>query len=79
MACAYIYIFVYRYVYICICICISLYKLLSPYNVVLMYIFSDDHLALDKQLSCSSKGMINSPAPIFIQLPVAQFSRVEIS
>lgn len=59
--------------------CISIYKLLNPYNVILMYIFSADHLARDNQLVCSSKGMINSPAPSFIQLPVASFSRVEIS
>jgi hypothetical protein len=38
---------------------------MSPYNVACMYVFRDDHLAMDKQLVCSSLGI----APNFPQLP----------
>lgn len=43
-----------------ICIDIPKYNLLSLYNVNSLYVFKDDHLALDNQRVCSSLGRTNS-------------------
>lgn len=53
-----------------ICIDIPKYNLLSLYNVNCLYVFKDDHLALDNQRVCLSLGRTNSHAPIFTQVPV---------
>lgn len=46
--------YVYVRMYICILIYIPKYNLFSLHNVACMYVFRPDHLAMDKQLVCSS-------------------------
>lgn len=53
------YVYVYRH--------IPKYNLFSPRNVTCMYVFRAEHLALDKQLVCSSLGKTSSLAPSFPQ------------
>lgn len=49
------------------------YNLLSPYSVICVYVFRDDHLVLESQLVCSSSRRAASPISSSTQLPVAAY------
>lgn len=57
-----VYIYVYVYTFIIV------NKMLSPYNVNRICVFSADHFVLNNQLVCSFLGDIISPAPSIPQL-----------
>lgn len=54
------------------CVCIlntCKYNLVSPCNVIIMYVFKTDHLVWADQLVCSSPGKTVSPILSIPQLP----------
>jgi hypothetical protein len=51
------------------------YNLLSPHNITCRLVSGLDHLALRKQLVCSSLGTSTSPTPIILHLPVVHCVR----
>lgn len=59
-------------IYICICLYMHIHKynLFRPYNIICIYVFRADSLALDNQLVCSSLGNTTSPTHILPQLPI---------
>lgn len=70
--CYYILMFICIYTYIHI----SKYNLLNPYSTICMYIFRDDHLALDNWLLWLSLGRTPSLTPIFTSLPVVLMNHI---